>query len=179
MPKNKKTTLRKKNKNITPLKNLSELKNEILFTNFELKKEFHLLCKLRPNSKLEKLELMPINTDKIDQKGLVYVFVIKGKIFKIGHTINSIKDRIQSYNCGKTEYRINGTNSTTNYFVLQSFLNLNEIVEVYAFFPKQPKYILFNKTYQDSYPPSKKAENIILKNFIKKHDKKPIGCTQK
>ena len=109
---------------------------------------------------------------------MIYVFVINKKIFKIGHTITSISQRIQSYNCGKTEYRIAGTNSTTNYFVLQSILNLNKLVQVYAFFPKQPSYEIFGKEYQDGYPPSKRGENEVIKSFIEKHKKKPIGCTQ-
>jgi hypothetical protein len=108
----------------------------------------------------------------------VYVFVINNKIFKIGHTITSIIKRIQSYNCGKTEYRIAGTNSTTNYFVLQSLLNINEIVNVYVYFTEKPKYKVFGKVYQDGKQPAKTAENIIITNFIKNHNKKPIGCTQ-
>lgn len=36
----------------------------------------------------------------------------------------------------------------------------------------------FNQTFVDSYPPSKKAENIIINDFKKKHKKLPIGCTQ-
>ncbi|GAA8238846.1 hypothetical protein HpKG61_05230 [Helicobacter pylori] len=80
--------------------------------------------------------------------------------------------------CGKVEYRKNGTCSTTNYFVLQSLLKINKIVQVYAFFPEQPTYTLFGKTYQDSFSTSKRAENVILENFIKNHNKKPIGCTQ-
>ncbi|GAA7781223.1 hypothetical protein HpMS14_10420 [Helicobacter pylori] len=61
---------------------------------------------------------------------------------------------------------------------MQSLLNINEVVQVYAFFPEQPTYTLFDKTYQDSFPTSKRAENVILENFIKNHNKKPIGCTQ-
>jgi hypothetical protein len=57
-------------------------------------------------------------------------------------------------------------------------LKLNQKVEVYAFFPNQPEYELFGKIYQDSFPPSKRAENEILTSFLKKHKKKPIGCTQ-
>lgn len=53
-----------------------------------------------------------------------------------------------------------------------------EPVSVYAFFPEQPKYCLFGKEYQDSFPTSKRAENEILSQFIEQHKKKPIGCTQ-
>ncbi len=87
---------------------------------------------------LEKLEINAIDEKNMKNEGLVYVFVIQGKIFKIGHSITPITKRVQSYNCGKVEYRKNGTCSTTNYFVLQSLLKINKIVQVYAFFPEQP-----------------------------------------
>lgn len=170
---------RKKNKNIIPIKNLEELKNEVNFSDFEYKNDFTHICNLIPNSEQEKLEIEDLGESNFKKEGLVYVFVIEGKIFKIGHTITSITKRIDSYNCGKVEYRIAGTNSTTNYFVLQSLLKINKIVCVYAFFPEQPAYELFGKKYKDSFPPSKRAENVIIENFIEKYKKKPIGCTQK
>lgn len=37
---------------------------------------------------------------------------------------------------------------------------------------------IFGQHFEDSYPPNKKAENIIINDFIDKHGKKPIGCTQ-
>ena len=170
---------KKKNKNIVILQDVSEINDEILFEDFPFKINFQLLCKLKPNFKTEKLEIDVVDFQNIKKEGLVYIFVIEKRIFKIGHTINSIEKRIQSYNCGKTEYRISGTNSTTNYFVLQSLLKMNSIVEVYGFFPEQPKYKLFEKEFQDSFPVSKRAENIILEDYIEKFGKKPIGCTQK
>lgn len=169
---------KKKNRNIVFLKTIDDLQNEILYQDFEYGEHFIHLCNLLPNKELEKLEIEIINEENIKKEGLVYVFVINDRIFKIGHTISPIKKRIQSYNCGKTEYRIAGTNSTTNYFVLQSLLNINKIINLYAFFPDHPEYTVFGKTFKDSFPISKRAENEILINFIKKHNKKPIGCTQ-
>ena len=170
--------VRKKNKNIVILKNIEQLVTEIDFEDFSYKKDFELICNLLPNKEKECLEIED-KSQKIDNTGLVYVFVIQGKIFKIGHTITSIKKRVQSYNCGNIEYRISGTNYTTNYFVLQSLLAIKEKIAVYAFFPKQPKYELFGKVYQDSYPLSKRAENTILNDLKEKYKKLPIGCTQK
>jgi hypothetical protein len=132
-----------------------------------------------PNKAEEKLEVETVDAANINKSGMVYVFVIEGKIFKIGQSISSIKQRVQSYNCGKIEYRISGTNSTTNYFVLQSLLNIGKVVNVYAFFPEQPTYTIFGKTYQNSLSVSKQAEKEILKTFMETHKKKPIGCTQR
>ncbi len=126
---------KKKNKNITPLTH-QDLVNEIAYSDFEYKSYFLHLCNLIPNKDAEKLEIETIDSDFIDKKGCVYVFVIEGKILKIGQTITNIKERVQSYNCGKVEYRISGTNSPTNYFILQSILKINKKVTVYAFFPK-------------------------------------------
>jgi len=169
---------KKKNRNIVLLKTIQDLQNEIDYTDFEYQQYFSHICNLLPNTEKEKLEIEILDQNKIILSGLVYIFVINNKIFKIGHSITPITKRVQSYNCGKVEYRINGTNSTTNYFVLQSLLKIGEKVAVYAFFPEQPEYEIFGKKYQDSFPPSKRAENEIIKDFMKKHNKKPIGCTQ-
>jgi len=159
-------------------KKIDDLQNEISYQDFDYKDYFFHICDLIPDQINEKLKIETINKNNIKKEGLVYVFVIENKIFKIGHTINSIIKRIQSYNCGRIEHRINGTNSTTNYFVLQSFLKINQKINVYAFFPENPRYTLFNINYQDGRPPSKTAENKILQDFITKYKKKPIGCTQ-
>jgi hypothetical protein len=169
---------KKKNRNDYFLKSIDDLKDEISYQDFEYKEHFLHLCNLIPNIDKEKIEVETVNKDKVKIAGLVYVFVISGRIFKIGHSITPIAKRVQSYNCGKLRYRIAGTNSTTNYFVLQSLLKINEIVNVYAFFPEHPKYTLFGKEYQDSFPSSKRAEKEILQDFLVKHKKKPIGCTQ-
>lgn len=168
-----------KNKNIVPIRSLDELKDEVLFCDYDYKNYFEHIANLIPNIPQERLDLEVLKTDRCNEKGLVYIFVIAGKIFKIGQSITNIKERLNSYNCGKIEYRISGTNSTTNYFVLQSLLKINERVEVYAFFPDKPTYTLFGETFHDSYPPAKKAENILINDFIKKHNRKPIGCTQR
>ncbi|MBE8182639.1 MAG: restriction endonuclease [Candidatus Portiera sp.] len=130
-----------------------------------------------PNKEKEKLDLKEIEGGDIKKKGLVYIFALNKKIFKIGHTITSIKKRVGSYNCGTRKYRERGTNSTTNYFILQSLLNINRKVNVYAFFPVHPKYEIFGEKFQDSYPAAKTAEKKIIKHFEDIHKKKPIGCT--
>ncbi len=116
------------------LKSVDDLKDEIDYKDFEYKEYFNLLCELVPNNSLEKLEINAIDEKNMKNEGLVYVFVIQDKIFKIGHSITPITKRVQSYNCGKVEYRKNGTCSTTNYFILQSLLKINKIVQVYVFF---------------------------------------------
>lgn len=168
-----------KNRNIRIIKSFEELQNEIDYVDFNKKDYFEHICDLIPNKNLERLDIKILDDEKCKIGGLVYVFVVNGKIFKIGQSICNIVKRVQSYNCGKIEYRISGTNSTTNYFVLQSLLSINLPVEVYAFFSDLPEYDLFGKHYKDSWQVSKRAENIIINEFIEKHNKKPIGCTQR
>lgn len=171
-------SVKKKNRNIVILKSIEDLKDELDYDDFEYKEYFEHICDLIPDTENERLIIEEIDKIKTNHPGLVYVFVIESKIFKIGHSITPLRKRVQSYNCGKTEYRISGTNSTTNYFVLQSLLKINKRVNVYAFFPEYPEYELFGKKYKDSFPPSKRAENEIIKDFVEKHNRKPIGCTQ-
>lgn len=160
------------------LKSKEQLKDEVEYKNFKYKKHFELVCKLIPDKDNETLIVKPINEELTVKEGIVYVFVIDGKIFKVGESINSIKDRVQSYNCGKLEYRLKGTCSTTNFYVLQSLLTIGEEVDVYGYFPIQPEYTIFGKKYKSSKSAAKVAENLIIKDFIEEYDKKPIGCTQ-
>ena len=160
------------------LKNKDQLKDEVDYKKFKYKKYFKLVCKLIPDVENEVLIVKAVDDELINKEGIVYVFVIDGKIFKVGESINSIKDRVQSYNCGKLEYRLKGTCSTTNFYVLQSILAIGEEVKVYGYFPVQPEYTIFGNKYKSSKSASKVAENLIIKDFIKEYDKKPIGCTQ-
>ena len=170
---------KKKNRNITPIKEMNELKDEIKFSQFIYKKYFIHLCNLIPNKDDEKLCIEFISNSRKNEKGIVYVFVIEDRILKIGQTITNINQRIQSYNCGKTRYRISGTNSTTNYFILQSLLSLDKIVKVYAYFTRKHKYKIFGEKGIDSFPSAKIIEKKIIKDFKEKYNKLPIANTQK
>lgn len=163
------------------LNSIIDLDKEMEYKEFKRYKDFQLICKLRPDKISESLIIYDSVEEFVNKKGIVYVFVVKGKIFKIGQSINSIKERIKSYNCGKKKYRKDGgTNSTTNYFVLQSLLNIGFDVDVYAFFPEQPEFELFGKKYKESRPPCKVAENIIIEELIKDNNgNKPIGNKQR
>lgn len=160
------------------LKSIDQLKDEVDYENFKYKSYFKLVCKLIPDRKNETLLLKPIDEELSNKPGIVYVFVINGKIFKVGESINSIKDRVQSYNCGKLEYRLKGTCSTTNFYVLQSLLSIGVEIDVYGYFPIQPEYTIFGKKYTSSKSASKVAENLIIKDFMDENKRKPIGCTQ-
>ncbi len=163
------------------LNDITDLDREMEYKDFKRHKDFKLVCKLKPDMESESLKIYDNVEDLADRKGIVYVLVINGRIFKVGQSINSIRERIQSYNCGKKKYRKeSGTNSTTNYFVLQSLLNIGYDVEVYGYFPVQPKFKIFGKEYQDSKSVSKVAENIIIKELMKDNNgNKPIGNKQK
>lgn len=169
----------KKSISVGTINSVEELANEVNYDDFEFKKYFKHICDLFPNREQERLDLLVIDKNGCNREGVVYVFVIDGKIFKVGESINSIKARVQSYNCGKLEYRLKGTCSTTNFFVLQSLLKINEPVYVYAFFPEEPEYEIFGRRFKTSRPPSKTAEALIIQDFIDRHERKPIGCTQK
>ena len=86
---------------------------------------------------LNSYNVIPIEKNLVNESGFVYIFVIENKIFKIGSSINSIYKRISSYNCGKIKFRMKGTCFTTNYFILQSFLKLDKVINVYGYFPEK------------------------------------------
>jgi len=170
---------KKFNKNDNPIKKFSQLADEIDYRAFQYKNDFQHICDLHTDNENEKLTIEAVDDEKyIKQSELVYIFVIKGKIFKIGSSTQSIRARIGSYNAGRTQYRIHGTNSTTNYFVLQSFLKIGIKINVYAYFPKKKHYNTFGKKGKSAWPPTKATEKKILEDFKNKHGKLPIGCTQ-
>ena len=169
----------KKKKNDVSLQSFEELNTEFNYSDFLYEKQFTYLCNIIPFKEKECLEIEDIGNQNLYSEGLVYVFVINKKILKIGHTIGSIQSRIASYNCGKEIHRKKGTCSTTNYFILQTLLNINVPVQVYAFFPKQQEYKIFDEYGKEPFPSPKIVEKIVIKNFIKKEGRLPIGCTQK
>lgn len=163
-----------KNKNDIPL-DLKDI-NSISYNDFKFKSFFEKVCDLIPNLKKEKIEIKNLIGKGLTNKGLVYCFVINNKVVKIGNTITTIKERIQSYNCGKQKYRDKGTCSTTNYFVLQTFLKTNENIEVYGFFPEKQEIDVFGTKYFQTINP-KQYEAHILK-YMKDKNIFPILCIQ-
>lgn len=167
--------------------NWKDLDEEIYIDNF--KEGMHYFTKsfqLIPNIEKELIEINYdiLNEEMIDKannkKGFVYIMVIEDKIFKIGQTTVTLKDRIGSYNCGKKKNREKGTASVTNYFILQSLLKINKVVDIYTYYLPTFNLDLFGETITNiSASPSKIAEGIIIKRFEKKFNRKPIGCGQK
>lgn len=157
---------------------ISDLDDEVNFSNYEYRDYFKFLCHIRPNQDRQALEIEDISPEDDSKTGLIYIFVIHDKIFKIGQTTNTMYDRIQSYNCGSIAARNKGTCSVTNFFVKQSFLQLNEVIDVYAYFPPKATYRIFTEDVESSEAPSKFAERKIVADFERKYHKKPIGCIQ-
>ncbi|MCY4418225.1 MAG: GIY-YIG nuclease family protein [Cytophagales bacterium] len=166
------------NKNDIPLTDVNSLQSEVAYDDFVYREHFSLECYLEPDRSKESISIKTRQLSEERGSGMVYILVIEGMIFKIGSTIKAIEDRVQSYNCGKKEYRRNGTCSTTNYFVLQSILNIEKIVEVYTYYPEMKGYQIFGEEGSDRFPTPKIVEKKVLKEFKKRHGQLPIGCTQ-
>lgn len=166
------------NKNDNPINDIDKKININSFTQMDY---FDKIAIIESNIEKESLIIKEIIDERyITQKNLVYLFVIDGFIQKVGSTTQTMKDRISSYNCGKKLYRKNGTCSTTNFFVLQSFLNIGKQIDIYAFFPgKKKEYVdIFGDIIlKDFSMPSKDCEKILL-NQLKERKVMPILCTQ-
>lgn len=165
-------------KNIKPL-TFKELNKEPKYSEFIHSDRFKFVCTLEPNQEGEKVIITNAVEELVNEPGIVYVMVIHDRILKIGQSINSMKDRVTSYNCGKTRFRIAGTASTTNYFILQSILGMDSEVQVYGFFPPKVEFELFEEKIITSHSASKVAEKKMIEEYIKIYGKKPIGITQK
>ncbi len=171
----------KTNKNENPLRSLKALKDEIKWEDYSHKDLFIHYCDLIPHHENEKLTIENIKDDKLTKAaGVIYAFVIDGKIFKIGQSIGTFKSRLGSYNTGKQSYRSRGTNSGANFFILQSIFGMKtEKVEVYLIAPNHRKWEALGETGTEAFPSAKIWERIILAKFKEKYEKLPIGNTQK
>jgi len=166
-------------RNLTVLTSINDLYDEIGFSTFEQKTYFTHICNFIPDKINEKLTIEYLDIRLCNVKGLVYILVINDKILAIGETTDNIKGRVSSYNSGKNKYRKQtGTNSTTNYFILQSILNINLTVFVYAYIPDKSIHKIFNTTVESSFSATKEAKKLLLSKIDNIYNKLPIGCSQ-
>lgn len=116
-------------------------------------------------------------------KGILYMIVgvidNKKHIIKFGQTRKTLEERIGSYNCGTIKNI--GTASTTNVFILQSIIASDIKYEVYYvdcsdFIERFKWYDQISKSFASS--KSLAFENIILQQYIKQFNEKPLGNTQ-
>jgi hypothetical protein len=150
--------------------------NEMLINEFKYKKYFEFLCTLIPERNNERIIIKEINEILIHRKGVLYIFLLNNRIIKVGSSTVSFKERVSSYNCGRKKFRKNGTCSTTNYLVLQSLLNINKPIFVYAHFPNEIEIDVWG-TKEIISIPTKRFEKMILTE-LKSKNKLPILCTQ-
>jgi hypothetical protein len=163
------------NKNDIPI---DFVPTNLSFEYFKYHMYFQKIAELEPDLDKETINLTNIiNNDYLTKKGLVYIFVIDGYIVKIGSTTTSIKERIKSYNCGKENYRKNGTCSTTNYFILQSFLKIGKKIEIFAYYPETFEINIFGDLKKDIPFPPKEYEKVLL-SYLKEEGELPYLCTQ-
>ena len=172
----------RRNRNDIVLKNVSALGNEIRWNKYKNKDCFSYLCKVLPEIENEQLVIKEEDKKNI-RKPCVYVLVIEGYIFKIGKAEGTSSrggfiGRIGSYNCGKHKYRKRGTNSTTNFWVLQSLLAIGKEITVYAHFSNFKTTKIFGEKKTLPFPMPKNTEGVVIKQFEKAYGKKPIGNTQ-
>ena len=168
---------KKYNKSDYPLKSVKDLADEVVWSDYEFKDSFSYACSVMPNADEEKLEITEQNAPLLE-KSCVYVVIISGRIFKIGAALRGVKGRIGSYNSGRTRYRTSGTNSTTNYWCLQSFIKIGLPVKFHVYCPDTQTAEIFGEKIQEPFPSAKAIEAVIIRKFEEKYGKKPIGCTQ-
>jgi len=154
----------------------TDLTDQVIFSSFKHRGFFTFLCDLIPERHKERFVIQNQVPGLVKKRGVLYAFELNGKLIKIGSTTTSFKDRVQSYNCGKKAYRKSGTCSTTNYFVLQSLLNINKPVRVFGYFPKEIKIDVFGTKETIALPPKRFEKKLLTQ--LKKDGKLPILCTQ-
>ena len=167
----------KSNKMEEPLKRPDDLSGEVAWNDYEHRDKFTFVCEAAPKRLDEKLVITGKDNANIN-RSCVYAMVIDGRIFKIGSALNGVGGRIGSYNSGRVKYRGRGTNSTTNFRVLQTLLNLKKPVRFYGFFPAIEECEIFGEKLQEPFPSAKAVEKVVLRRFVETYKRKPIGCTQ-
>ena len=160
-----------------PLKSIASLQGQVPWTKYKHADAFRYVCTAEADRNNERLVITDSVAEDM-QKSCVYAMVIDGLIFKIGTALRGIKGRIGSYNSGRTRYRVRGTNSSANYWVLQSLLSMQKPVLFYAFYPPVRQCEIFGETIDEPFPSAKSVEGVVIRQFEAKHGMKPLGCTQ-
>lgn len=163
--------------NIEGIFNIEDVEKWPLWSQYPLNEHFIHIGKIIPNIETESLDWKPDNTEVNQYAGLDYAFVCNNHLYKIGKTDVTMKERIQSYNCGKTAFRKNGTCSVTNYKVLKTFLNINHPIDVYAFLAPKATLTVFGNTYEINESPAKFIEGMLIQEAKKAFNNLP-GCFQ-
>lgn len=149
-----------------------------VFNEYQLKPYFEKIATLIPDKTTESLKVKESSMKYNSIKGIVYCFVVDGKILKLGKTDTTMKDRVQSYNCGKRAYRERGTCSVTNYAVLQSFLAINSPIEVWGYAVPPAHFTLFGEEVTITTSPSKHTEKVFQKITQQQFGDKLLLCIQ-
>jgi hypothetical protein len=120
------------------LLNLDNL-DELIIDDFVHKDLFIKVCDVCIDNTKRKtsIEFVPTIPKELWEKHSewVYIFTCDKNIVKIGGTRTGLKNRTQSYLCGRPEFRKKGTCSTTNYIIYKSFntlLSLGHSIEMWA-----------------------------------------------
>ena len=187
------------NKNDKPFV-IDDIVNEPTLDEFDFPgvKEFKYICdlyaepmKIDPSTRKRKNERI-IATNFQGQKeldifkmsiGVVYIITccVKGKehIIKIGQTRKTFKERLGSYNCGVAYNWIQA--STTNIKMLQSLLATRLVYKLYIYDCSSDVYqITWHgvKSVPVASPRPVACEDILIKEFIRKFNKKPLAVVQ-
>ena len=171
----------------TPLTSVKGIKGAVLWKNYTHKNQFTFLCTLTPDTTLtpgttkRRERVLTSNAATGDMnRACVYILVVNGMIFKIGCALSGMKKRIASYNSGKNAYRFKpqATNSVSNWWALQSFINMGVTVEVYAHYSPMVPINYWGETLTEPFPPPKAIEAVVIRLFEQHYGKKPIGNVQ-
>lgn len=149
-----------------------------LWENFKAKNYFNHIGQIKVNIEKEEMIWCPNTEDSDIEEGLVYFFVIDGHIYKDGKTDSLMKERIQSYNCGKDSNRQAGTCSVTNFKVLHTLLNFNRTVDVYVYRSPYVEVSCFGKTFLTKDSPAKAIEKETNRLLIEQFGELMPGCFQ-
>ena len=165
-------------KNIEGVFTEKDIESWPLWENYSLKEYFVPLGTIYPDKDKEKLNWEAVEEMLNKYEGLDYSFVIEGHFYKLGKTDTTMQDRLTSYNCGTENFRKDGTCSVTNFKVLQTLLNINKPVTVFALLAPKAILTVFGKTYEISVSPSKFIEGILIDQAKKDFGDKLPGCFQ-
>lgn len=160
-----------------PIQLLAELDDEIAWNSYQHRREFQFMCEVRGDRGKEELTVVRAEA-ALMEKSCVYIMELENKVLKIGTALRGIKGRIGSYNTGKMKYRARGTNSGANYWMLHSIINLAVPVRFYGYFPPSRRCRVFGIQLNEPFPSAKTVEGVLIKLFVERYGRKPIGNVQ-
>ena len=154
-----------------PLGKLESMVCPIRWEDYVDKVSFTPLCTLVPGASQKRLDLHAVQDEVgMARRGLVFAWVVAGRVFGFGHSKHAFKQRLAAYNAELKASASGAINAST----LQTLLTLGQPIQVHAYFPKQERWQFLGHSGHEPFPPPRIAKRVLLSRYRAAHGTMPL-----